>query len=694
MIKQFEAILNTLLSFQKKADCLPIFDPVYQFNPDDRSETGVLRSLNAAFLVTLCGRNHPLFDRAEQWLEELKSSPEWGEIAEFYRQGKQEVLEEIRRVSEQDETFRRNLQNLSDWLQNIPADTGPEELAEKVWSLFFPEGVGIRGKEQEQIDALRETRRVKLTRLNNQPLNHPAREILFTSNVLLTLPIPLQSIDDLPLSRELKINLQKVRQEPQRYWYDHPVPIGVPPENNEVIYGLRGLDEALEFEIERGNFSPEEKATCLLSVSVTHRGLHQVAPDYLRQEFRKAGGFKHLRVFLFTENETDKLLKEVLLPAAKHFLKKSVNELPTVFGVDGEYGRHYSFLKAIAALWKILIDPEIRATFKIDLDQVFPQQELVGETGASALEHFRTPLWGAEGTDSSGQPVELGMIAGALVNEKDIAQSLFTPDVPFPGGNLSPDEYIFFSALPQALSTRAEMMVRYDNPALDGKTTCLQRVHVTGGTNGILIDALRRHRPFTPTFMGRAEDQAYILSVLFDKGKRLAYLHKDGLIMRHDKAAFARQAMEHAYIGKLIGDYVRILYFSEYARVLSGDIRQIKALIDPFTGCFVSRIPFTVVFLRFALRAASFFAVGDDKHGRDFITIGSKRIRRALEFVRGENSPLKRQYRREQRGWSLYYDVLTELEKALAGNDPFAGELRERARKIVAGCEIRPEHIK
>ena len=61
-------------------------------------------------------------------------------------------------------------------------------------------------------------------------------------------------------------------------------------------------------------------------------------------------------------------------------------------------------------------------------------------------------------------------------------------------------------------STVAEMMARYDGAPQDGRARCLERIHVTGGTNGILIDALRRHRPFTPTFIGRAEDQAYLLT--------------------------------------------------------------------------------------------------------------------------------------------------------------------------------------
>ena len=105
-----------------------------------------------------------------------------------------------------------------------------------------------------------------------------------------------------------------------------------------------------------------------------------------------------------------------------------------MFGVDGASGRHYTFLKAVTALWQVLVDPDVRGTFKIDLDQIFPQADLVAESGASAFERLETPLWGAHRLDADGRELELGMIAGALVNERDIGRGLFTPDVAYPVG--------------------------------------------------------------------------------------------------------------------------------------------------------------------------------------------------------------------------------------------------------------------
>ena len=145
--------------------------------------------------------------------------------------------------------------------------------------------------------------------------------------------------------------------------------------------------------------------------------------------------------------------------------------------------------------------------------------------------------------------------------------------------------------------------------------------HVTGGTNGILLDALRRHRPFTPSFVGRAEDQAYLLST-FGGGplgggplggghRRLGYAHAASLIMRHDKHELIPEAIEAAGTGRLVGDYVRILIYSAYADAI-GDRAEVKRAIDPFTGCFVSRLPVTLATLRLALRAATLYRDGGD----------------------------------------------------------------------------------
>ena len=692
MIEPFLSIISTLTQPGEGENTFSIVDPYEILDKDPNDDAGVVQALNAAFLVKLSGAMQSVSKRAERFLAHMAGSPRWADVAQFYLNGLDLVSQEMENVCKQDPDFADRLKGLLVWLSNQQKTKDPQEMAEKFWSVFCPEANGILSNKQECIEALRAKRTITITELNRNPITHPARQILFTSNVLLTICPPSTSIDGLSYSRTLKEKLREICREPQLFFYDHPIPLGVEPEENEVLYGLRGLDAALAFERSRGNLSKDTSAVCVLSVSTTHRGLQQVAKEWLQEEFVYSDRLKNMEVYVFTESDTQRLIDEIFAPAAAHYFDlKDEKESFGVFGVDGEYGRHYSFLRAMAPFWKIFIQPEIEATFKIDLDQVFPQKELVEQTGASALEHFRTPLWGAHGLDASGQPVELGMIAGALVNQKDMGQSLFTPDVPFPNRAPYRDEYIFFSTLPQALSTEGEMMTRYNTNELDGKRTCIQRIHVTGGTTGILVDSLRLYRPFTPSFIGRAEDQAYILSVLLHPGTKVAYAHKDGLIMRHDKEAFAQEAIQSAHVGKLVADYVRILYFSAYAKALDHDLRKLKEIIDPFTGCFVSKIPTTVVYLRFALKAASFFDGAEKEQGVEFVQTGAKRIMDALKFVRGGPSKLKQQYEKERLAWDLYYDTLSAVEEGLKQGEAFARELKAKAESILNDCAIRSE---
>lgn len=689
-LEAFEGILAELLGpwglFEREGNICDTLDHSGQEEGDEKEQ---IRGLNAAFLAALAGTRFPLREKAQDLLKEAAGSPSLKETALFYWKGLGLVREEIAQRGDIDPDFTGKLLDLSRWLAHHKSSEEPWDATEKIWAVFFPEAAGIRGNEQDEVRELRRRRAVRITSLNPDPVTDVARQVLFTSNVLLTIPDPSYPEGLLHYDKDLREGVLEAAREPQVCWYDHPIPIGASSEQNEVLYGLRGLERALDFERDRGNLSGDGRIACILSVSVTHRGLRDIAREVLRKDLQRGGSLRGIDLYVFTEEDTRRIVREVLEPGAERFLGRTRGEISfDAFGVDGEYGRHYSFLKAIAPFWKGFADPGVKGVFKIDLDQVFPQDVLVEQTGSSAFEHLGTPLWGAEGGDDKGNPLELGMIAGALVNERDIRRSLFTPDVPFPVHPPLLDEHIFLSILPQALSTEAEMMMRYEGEGRGGDMSCIQRIHVTGGTNGILVDSLCRHRPFTPSFIQRAEDQAYIMSALATTGPRLAYVHKDGLIMRHDKEDFAREAVRSAHVGKLVGDYIRILYFSAYAGVLPLDMEKTKEILDPFTGGFISKIPMTVVFLRFALRAARFFTQGEDESGVEFITLGARRIMDAIRFSDAEKGRIKREYERERREWDLYYDTLEAVERAVGRGDSFGLELQDRAMKILEQCAV------
>merc|ERR1712232_33776 len=378
-----------------------------------------------------------------------------------------------------------------------------------------------------------------------------------------------------------------------------------------------------------------------LSITCTHAGLRPIAKQYVEEAMKELPSdqqIKHLKIMLFSEIETDAMVDKLIKPACAK-IGADGEAMRLVFGVEGEYGRHYTFLKAVLAVYHCLENPACKATFKIDIDQLFIQDSLIMETGKSMLEHFKTDLWGAKGENWRGETVELGMFAGALCNQKDWEKNgkkLFLADVlpPKPDKKLTADELVFFSGLPQAISTEAEMMTKYSSNA-----DVIQRIHVTGGTNGILVDYLMKHKPFACSWIGRAEDQSYIFSTLGKPGPKIGYVHKPGLIMRHDKEAFAMEAMEAARIGKMVGDYERILPFTEFAQSSCGDFKAVKDLVDPFTGCFCVPIKYTTMYLRFAIKALGFIAGGAPKDAVDFTMCGVPRVAKCIQFVQSDNGP-------------------------------------------------------
>ncbi|HDH50775.1 MAG TPA: hypothetical protein ENH31_05095 [Nitrospirae bacterium] len=695
MKQQFERIIRYIADPGKGAGSGLKINIREQFQPDEQDSHSVARNLNAAFLIALSGESHYLYDKALGYLNGHEGHTSWGRTAGFYKDGLRLVLSEISGRCSADEDLKKGLTDLYSWIRGQEAGHNPEKTVEMFHQVFFPEGVSLLDEQnrKEKINSLREQRKIRISKLNPSPINDPAKEVLFTSNILVTVPPASDDIQGLSVSGHLKQMLKDISREDQAFWYDHPIPIGVSPWHNEALYGLEGLDEAVSFEKQRGTLDSDSRLTCVLSASATHKGLQGIVKEYLEDEFKKEKNIRHLDVYVFTEADTLELVNEILIPAAETYLGAGEHGiLYEIVGVDGEYGRHYSFLRAVSAFWQVLIAPEIKGTFKIDLDQVFPQKELREQTGMSAFGHFKTPLWGAEGIDIRDNKVELGMIAGALVNQEDIDKSLFYPDVRFPDRGINADEFVFFSTLPQALSTEAEMMTRYTDNMFDGKKQCIQRMHVTGGTSGILVDSLRKYHPFTPTFIGRAEDQAYIMSVLFtDPQKNLRYVHKDGLIMRHDKEAFAKEAIKMAAAGKLTGDYIRILIFSYYVNALPWPFEDIKKTIGPFTGCFVSKIPLTVVYLRFALKIASFFDNETQEHrsqGFELLKTGSKRLHETIKKLVEAPDLLNEQFHKEKKGWKLFYDILDTVEKKLGQNDKFALDLKKKAEALVRGCRI------
>lgn len=670
---------------------LPEFNIQDLYTPEKNDSVSISKNISVAFLLSLISSSNEE-NEFYNYIESLKKDKLWSTVVPFFLGGKDLIFSEIEMIYSKNEKFKNELDNL---YVNINDKIDKNQVIRLIKKFFFPEGDFDLENIPESVSKLREKRKIQITELNKDPISKPAKELIITSNVLLTLPPESMNLDEIKVSSSILEDIKKVIYEEQLYWYDHPIQIGTPLEGNEIVHGLVNFDKALNYEKKMGRMDQDQKMTFILSVSVSHSGLRKIAGKYLEDEIKKDCHLENLNIYIFTEMECEKLLSEVLLPSFDK-LKLSGNKeiLYKIFGVDGEYGRHYSFLKAIVSFWNVFIDKNIKGTFKIDLDQIFPEEILSKVTGFSAFEHFMSPLWGAKGIDFDGKKVNLGMIAGALVNESDIKQSLYTPDIKFRNKRDSAENLIFNSSLPQALSTEAEMMTRYSSEnTIDGKNNCIQRIHVTGGTNGILVESLNEYRPFTPSFIGRAEDQAYILSVLFDEKENgfLRYVHEDGLIMRHDKESFAGESIEAAKTGKMIGDYIRILFYSYYANGLPWELKNVKNEIDPFTGCFVSRIPLTVVYLRFVLKSIEFFHSEEMVHegkGEEFIIMGAKRLNDIIDEIHGDENYILNIYENEKKGWNTYYDIIKAMKNLIKEKDEDSLIIQNKAKDIIKNCMI------
>jgi hypothetical protein len=526
------------------------------------------------------------------------------------------------------ELLELDMDGLAQWLGGLDVAPLRSDAAEHFWDVFAPHSAGLLGSWDEQVAHVREQRRVTLDQIER---SRSDGHILFTSNVLLTSP---DASDE------------------RRWHFDHPMTVGADVASNEIVHGLKGLNAAIAFEKDRGILDIATVVNCVLSVSVTHESLMTRAGEEVRRSVAAAGELENLAVFAFTEDDTQGLVTRALAPAIG-----CDASLLAVFGVNGNYGRHYSFDKAIAALWQAVVDPDIDRTFKFDLDQVFPQEHLVAETGKSAFELLTTGSeWGASGVDSDGARVNLGMCAGALVNQSDIGRGLFTPDIERPMSPPSLPDLIFRKAVPHALSTEAEMMDR----GASHPDAVRQRVHVTGGTTGITVDALARYRPFTPSFIARAEDQAYPLSVLGGYQPRLRTVHIPGLFMRHDKESVASDATSSAEIDTVIGDYERTILFTGYARTLGAV--EIPGLA-PFTGSYISDAPLAVTLIRLMLDIIDRAHDGDQHAASELLIQGVDRVARAYDLALAPNNELRQIVTAERAGWNHYYDAVSAIKE-------------------------------
>ena len=291
----------------------------------------VFEALNLSFLVLLSGELHPRYQVSGKLFEVSKIDKRYEFISAFFEDGTTLINEEITNEALHNTSIESIMNEMLRSHKVLP----------DIWKLFFPGMKDLTNNVTESVKSIRSKRIIDMLELNPDPISDPDKQILFTSNILLTMPTTSTNIKTLDLPNPLKQKIKEAVKEEQVYWYDHPIQIGVENDKNKIIYGLRGLNEAIAFEKKMKNIDAKAKISIVLSVSVTHRGLRNIANQYIEEVIKKVGGFEHLNIFVFQEEDTKKIVQQILLPSAR--LIGNTHTEFQAFEVDGEYSRHIVF---------------------------------------------------------------------------------------------------------------------------------------------------------------------------------------------------------------------------------------------------------------------------------------------------------------------------------------------------------------
>jgi hypothetical protein len=100
-------------------------------------------------------------------------------------------------------------------------------------------------------------------------------------------------------------------------------------------------------------------------------------------------------------------------------------------------------------------------------------------------------------------------------------------------------------------------------------------------------------------------------------------------------------------------------------------------LLDPFTGCFASATPQTLVLLRVALRTLRLFGSGKTDDAREYASDAPQRVTETLETY-GDPDVVADALATERAVWDSYYEAI----------EVFAPALTQRTVAIIADCRV------
>ena len=103
----------------------------------------------------------------------------------------------------------------------------------------------------------------------------------------------------------------------------------------------------------------------------------------------------------------------------------------------------------------------------------------------------------------------------------------------------------------------------------------------------------------------------------------------------------------------MVGDYERILLFSYYADKILNKYDYIKEELFPFTACFISKIPYIIIYFRALLKAYA-LAGENEVDAEEFLLNLSDRLNNVIEHM--DNDYYYEQYFKEKQAWEDFYN--------------------------------------
>jgi len=309
-----------------------------------------LVKLNAAVLISLCGREHPLFQRA--WAYLGLPDAVCGEQKEAYLKFYEIIQEESAKRLESDGALVKMLRDV------IRAGDHDRLKAARL-EIFNP----LAAKTLSQFDAehiaedIQSQNRLRLIANNENFITNPIKEVIFSVNVLVT-PPRSESLIPEGLPGWAEKSLKPAIGLPADWYFDHPMEMATTRDAlhaSEFIFCLRKLEETFRAEIKiekaarKDHIREGDKVPLYISISPTHGGMNlgSAAREVLKCQYDaavKSGVLPELKIvepYLYSQADVRHFIKDVLVPAAKRYFPeipgKEIEAYLSFFGVEGDY---------------------------------------------------------------------------------------------------------------------------------------------------------------------------------------------------------------------------------------------------------------------------------------------------------------------------------------------------------------------